>query len=830
MKRTMIQRMAAFIMAAACLDACNIEEYDAYQPEVPEMPVAGAVTLTAGINEDAATKVSLGDDSGSSTKVLWSKGDSFALVDGGKRYVFLRNDQSEAELASAEFTYNEEEGDLPDISKEGLKFVYPCVTPAHYSAQSGTEEGLSDFMGMEAAIPENVSEWQGMSLNFRHTTAVVKMVLSNEAFKDAEVEVKLYAEGLLPDGNMISTGKLQGDSQGCVTAYVVVPVTGNNLNDCTIYVKTADNVYETTLGGNTMQAGKMYKVTKSNLTESTQDLACHLPDGGVFNSAVKAVLDANASLVKIKFVAGSSATGTEIADCGAYMVENGDCLEIHTAVLEFEFNQDCSVMFGGLEKITEINFNHVINTSNVIYMRSMFSRCSSLTTLDLRGFDTSNVTDMGNMFNSCYGLTTLDVAGFDTSNVTYMGGMFYWCSSLTTLDVSGFDTSNVTVINDMFSNCFSLTTLDVSGFDTSNVTDMSDMFSYCSSLTTLDVSSFDTSNVTDMNSMFSNCSRLTTLDVTGFDTSNVTSMGSMFGGCPGLTTLDVTGFDTSNVTDMIEMFCGCSGLTTLDVAGFDTSNVTDMGGMFAGCSGLTTLDVSSFDTSNVTNMTWMFSWCSSLTSLDVSGFDTSNVGWMDYMFAACSGLTTLDVSSFDTSNVTDMDTMFYDCSRLTTLDVTGFDTSNVTDMGEMFAGCLGLTTLDVAGFDTSNVTDMGGMFFRCSGLTTLDVSGFDTSNVTNMSYMFCGCSSLTTLDVSGFDTSNVADMSYMFDGCYELKGLDLRWFDFSKVTSFSYMFYDLARYVEEKPIEIKVKREGYINLKSNDTGLNTDYAELVIYD
>ena len=96
--------------------------------------------------------------------------------------------------------------------------------------------------------------------------------------------------------------------------------------------------------------------------------------------------------------------------------------------------------------------------------------------------------------------------------------------------------------------------------------------------------------------------------------------------------------------------------------------------------------------------------------------------------------------------------------------------------------------------------------------------------------MFDGCSKLEELDLVGFDTPNVADMSYMFDGCYELKGLDLRWFDFSKVTSFARMFSNLARDVEEKPIEIKVKREGYINLKGNDTGLNTDYAELVIYD
>ena len=633
MKRTMIQRMAAFIIAAACLDACNLEEYDAY---LPETPVAGKMTLVAGINEDAATKVALGDDSGSSTKVLWSKGDSFALVDGGKRYVFERNDESETELASAEFTYNEEGGELPDISKEGLKFVYPCVTPAHYSAQSGTEEGLSDFMGMEATIPENASGWQGLSLNFRHTTAVVKMVLSNEAFKDAEVEVKLYAEGLLPDGNIISTDKLQGDSQGCVTAYVVVPVTDNNLNDCTIYVKTAEKVYETTLGGNVMQAGKMYKVTKSNLTESTQELACHLPDGSTFNSAVKAVLDANASLVKLKFVAGSSAIGTEIGDCGAYLIENGDCLEIHTAALEFEFNQDCSGMFIGINSIVvDIDFNDVISTSKVTNMSRMFMLCISLPRLDLNNFDTSNVTDMSDMFSFNFSLANLDLSGFDTSNVKTMKSMFFYSPALTSFVINGFDTSNVTDMSSMFSSCSSLATLDVSGFDTSNVTNMSDMFHDCKNLTSIDVSGFDTFNVKKMECMFVGCSNLKSLDVSGFDTSNVTDvtdMSCMFRDCQSLTTLDVSGFDTSNVTNMNDMFGGCSSLTTLDVSGFDTSNVTDMSYMFSSCQSLTTLDVSGFNTSNVTGMIRMFFGCRNLISLDVSGFDFGQVESVSYMF------------------------------------------------------------------------------------------------------------------------------------------------------------------------------------------------------
>ena len=252
-----------------------------------------------------------------------------------------------------------------------------------------------------------------------------------------------------------------------------------------------------------------------------------------------------------------------------------------------------------------------------------------------------------------------------------MYGMFRNCSSLTSLDVSGFDTSKVTSISFIFSGCSSLTSLDVSGFDTSKVTSMYCVFQSCSSLTSLDVSGFDTSKVTSMNRMFYSCSSLTSLDVSGFDTSKVTSMYGMFYNCSSLTPpLNVSGFDTSNVTDMSFIFSGCSGLTSLDVSGFNTSKVTSMYAMFQSCSSLTPpLNVSGFDTSNVTNMNHMFYDCSSLTSFDTSGFNTSKVTDMSNMFYGCKVLASLDMSGFDTSKVADMSNMFYGCKALISLDI-----------------------------------------------------------------------------------------------------------------------------------------------------------------
>jgi len=147
----------------------------------------------------------------------------------------------------------------------------------------------------------------------------------------------------------------------------------------------------------------------------------------------------------------------------------------------------------------------------------MFSNCSSLTTIDISGWDVGNVTDMYAMFYGCSSLTTLDISGWDVGNVTDMSYVFRDCSSLTTINISGWDVGNVTDMNAMFYNCSSLTTLDVSGWNVSNVTNMRNTFYNCSSLVSLDVSTWNVSNVTNMRNIVSNCSSLISLNLLNWD-------------------------------------------------------------------------------------------------------------------------------------------------------------------------------------------------------------------------------------------------------------------------------------------------------------------------
>ena len=165
---------------------------------------------------------------------------------------------------------------------------------------------------------------------------------------------------------------------------------------------------------------------------------------------------------------------------------------------------------GETKAINRIKVSGDTATSSA-YAKGAFSNCSSLTSLDVSGWDTSKVTDLGSTFLACSSLTSLDVSGWDTSKVTDLGSTFLACSSLTSLDVSGWDTSKVTSMESTFGTMYNIKSLDVSGWDTSKVTSMNYMFARSSSLTSLDVSGWDTSKVTSMAGIFMGLVNITTL-------------------------------------------------------------------------------------------------------------------------------------------------------------------------------------------------------------------------------------------------------------------------------------------------------------------------------
>ena len=481
--------------------------------------------------------------------------------------------------------------------------------------------------------------------------------------------------------------------------------------------------------------------------------------------------------------------------------------------------------FKDLTKLETITGLEYLNTEKVTDMRSMFSNCSSLTSLDVTHFNTAKVTNMGYMFYSCSSLTSLDVTHFNTAKVTDMSRMFYNCSSLTSLDVTYFNTEKVTNMSNMFDSCSSLTSLDVTHFNTANVTDMHYMFSNCVALTSLYLTNFNTEKVTYMYGMFFSCSSLTTIYASSkFVTTQVSNSSFMFNNCEKLKGEEV-GWTNDKATD--KTFAKIEGgyfsggiprvkyadgtltffLTSKETLGeneygiyglgakpdwvwknpnvtkvtkvvfdpaFANARPTNCYAWFQGYVNLTSIeDIEYLNTSQVTDMHNMFSECSHLQTTDFSGFDTRKVKDMSYMFHNCGSLKSLDISNFNTSEVTDMRGMFDGCTGLTSLDLSHLNTSKVSVMASMFQSCINLLSVNLSGWDTRNVKSMTGMFRRCLSLKTLDLSGFDTREKTcTMGDMFKVCKELTTIFVSdkfAVGTGDTGDGT-MFQGCNKLKG------------------------------------------------------------
>lgn len=500
---------------------------------------------------------------------------------------------------------------------------------------------------------------------------------------------------------------------------------------------------------------------------------------------------------------------------------------IQTVVFDESFKharpKSCDQWFYLFEGLTKIEHLDYLNTSEVENMGSMFSKCTSLETLDLSSFNTEKVTNMLAMFEGSMSLRTIKLPkGFIGSNVTNLNATFRGCASLTELDLSGSNAEKVKDMGGMFYGCVALSNLNLSGFKTGSVTDMPYLFSSCQSLESLDLSGFNTENVTSMESMFSQCSSLRSLDLSSFNTSKVIDMHLMFFKCTNLESIDLSSFDTENLQRMAHMFSSCTKLAMLDLSSFATPNMTSMLSAFQYCKNLKAIYVTSaFTTDKVTEGPQAFAGCVNLPNYnpDKTGVEMAHTGEGGYLTAASATWVRWDAptgtlsfhrsgtkpvgdniyelqygnrqdwndhaaeikkvvfkAGFRDETHTTCSKWFSGCTNLTSIEgIENLNTSNVKYMNEMFGQCSNLETLDLSHFNTEKVGNMSNMFNGCTKLHDLNISSFNTENVTNMYGMFYGCSSLDSLDLSHFNTRNVRKdgMNYMFNGCSSLSYLNV---------------------------------------------------------
>lgn len=542
---------------------------------------------------------------------------------------------------------------------------------------------------------------------------------------------------------------------------------------------------------------------------------------------------------------------------------------IQTVVFDESFKharpKSCDQWFYCFEGLTKIEHLDYLNTSEVENMGSMFSKCTSLETLDLSSFNTEKVTNMLAMFEGSMSLRTIKLPkGFIGSNVTNLNATFRGCASLTELDLSGSNAEKVKDMGGMFYGCVALSNLNLSGFKTGSVTDMPYLFSSCQSLESLDLSGFNTENVTSMESMFSQCSSLRSLDLSSFNTSKVIDMHLMFFKCTNLESIDLSSFDTENLQRMAHMFSSCTKLAMLDLSSFATPNMTSMLSAFQYCKNLKAIYVTSaFTTDKVTEGPQAFAGCVNLPNYnpDKTGVEMAHTGAGGYLTAATASWVRWDAPtgtlSFHRSatkpvgdniyNILDYgDTQSWNTHPAEIQKVVfkaGFRDETYTTCSNWFNGCTNLTSIEgIENLNTSNVKNMSGMFALCSNLETLDLSHFNTERVTTMAQMFYGCTKLHDLNISSFNTEKVTSMNQMFSNCSSLDSLDLSHFNAEGVNYHglyamfsgcsSLKFLDVSNFPADRPrMQLDAMFKGCsslqtLDLSSFNTGLANSFTDM----
>ena len=524
----------------------------------------------------------------------------------------------------------------------------------------------------------------------------------------------------------------------------------------------------------------------------------------------------------------------------------------------------CVSWFLWFEALTTIEHLDYLNTSEVEYMNSMFTKCTGLETLDLSSFNTEKVKNMYAMFDGATNLRSIKLPkGFIGSSVTDLNGMFRGCASLTELDLSGSNAEKVKNMGSMFYGCVALSNLNLSGFKTGSLTDMQYLFSSCQSLESLDLSGFNTENVTSMVSMFSQCSSLRSLDLSSFNTSKVIGMNLMFYNCTNLESIDLSSFETENLQQMPHVFYSCTKLETLDLSSFATPNMTSMLSAFQNCKNLKTIYVTSaFTTDKGTEGRTAFAGCVNLPNYnpDKTGVEMAHTGEGGYLTAATASWVRWDAPTGTLSfhrgatkpagdNILDLgygDDPNWDTHAAEIKKVVfkaGFRDETHTTCANWFNGCTNLTSIEgIENLNTSNVKNMSGMFALCSNLETLDLSHFNTERVTTMAQMFYGCTKLHDLNISSFNTENVTSMNQMFGGCSSLDSLDLSHFNakgvlyhglyamFSGCSSLKFL--DVSNFPADRPkMQLDAMFKGCsslqtLDLSSFNTGLANSFTDM----
>ena len=247
-------------------------------------------------------------------------------------------------------------------------------------------------------------------------------------------------------------------------------------------------------------------------------------------------------------------------------------------------------MFSGCSSLKKLTFPKKVNPGKLESMASIFKYCSSLTSIDLSGWNLNNVTSMESLFQYCSGLASVTLPKVTSKKIQNMQYMFNGCSALTSVDLSGWNVENVRMMTNLFKGCFNLKEINLSGWVPKSLEEIYGMFSNCTSLESINLSGWNLENMTEIQYMFSGCTSLKTVDLSNWKTPKLSVLGRLINGCGSLTYANLSGWDVSSLYQIdVYPFSGCVNLVTLDLSGWNLDNTIVDRRLFENCNSLKTV-------------------------------------------------------------------------------------------------------------------------------------------------------------------------------------------------------------------------------------------------
>ena len=586
-----MKKLFSMILLAVVLFAACTHEND---PVVKQI-----VTIQASIAHDSDSRVALGDGE-NEKKVSWTAGDVINLTINENLYPFTWQE-------GTTFAYSGN-GELPSLTQDMQ--ITATYASDYYITQTGDKEHVGNYMALSAEIRvSNGQNYGDLNFTFSHGTSVLKLTLSNEAFKDANVTDITLKAGAEVVAKTATETTFTGDAEnGSVTVYFAIqPAT---LENVTIHATCSGNPYSSSLGNKTVVAGKLYTV----------DVQEVLPNCLIF----------------------------EAEEDGQYLkIRPGDEEELN---LQYSTN---GTNWTDLESNTEVNFvdkklflrGTAVNGTNgatIGFDNEIRVACSGDIRTLMNYENYSDIQTSGNfqsLFYGCTSLTTAPALPATTLASKCYASMFYGCTSLTTASALPATILAEGCYRDMFSGCTSLTTAPALPATILASNCYSGMFSGCTSLNAAPALNATTLASMCYYYMFSACTSLNAAPALNATTLASRCYSGMFFGCTSLTIAPELNAATLASSCYYYMFSGCTSLSTAPALPATDLHEYCYESMFQGCTSLTIAPELNAETLASNCYRNMFSGCTSLTNAPALNAETLAFHCYESMFKGCTSLT-----------------------------------------------------------------------------------------------------------------------------------------------------------------------------------------------